>query len=35
MKTLGWLHQQIVANAQIAILAQNGIAVVKKGESLS
>jgi adenosylcobinamide kinase / adenosylcobinamide-phosphate guanylyltransferase len=35
MKTLGWLHQQIVANAQIAILVQNGIAVVKKGESLS
>lgn len=33
MKTLGWLHQQIVANAQLAILVQNGIAVVKKGES--
>ncbi|EID44991.1 bifunctional adenosylcobinamide kinase/adenosylcobinamide-phosphate guanylyltransferase [Parageobacillus thermoglucosidasius] len=33
MKTLGWLHQQIVSSAQVAILAQNGIAVVKKGES--
>jgi adenosylcobinamide kinase / adenosylcobinamide-phosphate guanylyltransferase len=33
MKTLGWLHQQIVTNAQVAILVQNGIAVVKKGES--
>ncbi|MBA2873269.1 bifunctional adenosylcobinamide kinase/adenosylcobinamide-phosphate guanylyltransferase [Thermaerobacillus caldiproteolyticus] len=34
MKTLGWLHQQIVTRASIAILAQHGIPLVKKGEAV-
>jgi adenosylcobinamide kinase/adenosylcobinamide-phosphate guanylyltransferase len=32
MKMLGWLHQQIVEKAEVAVLVQHGLATVKKGE---
>ncbi|NUK31206.1 bifunctional adenosylcobinamide kinase/adenosylcobinamide-phosphate guanylyltransferase [Parageobacillus sp. VR-IP] len=32
MKMLGWLHQKIVAEAEVAVLVQHGVATVKKGE---
>jgi adenosylcobinamide kinase/adenosylcobinamide-phosphate guanylyltransferase len=32
MKMLGWLHQQIVEEAEIAVFVQHGLAMVKKGE---
>jgi adenosylcobinamide kinase / adenosylcobinamide-phosphate guanylyltransferase len=32
MKMLGWLHQQIVEEAEVAVLVQHGLAAVKKGE---
>jgi adenosylcobinamide kinase/adenosylcobinamide-phosphate guanylyltransferase len=34
MKMLGWLHQQIVASASVAILVQHGIPFLKKGEGI-